>query len=328
MMDLRKKVYRMFILGTSGGGYKSALKEGLGGIIFFTDDIQSLEQFQSLIKGIKSQSSVNNLLLSIDQEGGRVERTENIHGGKKYLSARYAYQKGENFLKSQTLEIAKELKSFGINLNFAPCIDVNTNPDNPIIGERAFSDNPDEVIKAECIVSKVYRENKIMPCVKHYPGHGDANSDSHLTLPEIDLSMDEMERVHIRPFKACAKEIEMVMVAHLHCTCFEQEKIPCSMSANAIGYLRQNLGFEGIAISDDMVMKGVNCGELTANLADIAERGIKAGLNMFIYRNSNPETIDMIEEIVTRADKDKVLREKINESYNIISQITDKFFSC
>lgn len=322
MTNLRQKVYRMFILGTSGGGFKSALENGLGGVIFFTHDIQNTEQFKSLVNDIKSVSPLKNLFLSIDQEGGRVERTENIHNGKKYLSAKFAYEKGEKFLAEQTQSIADELKFYGINLNFAPCIDVNTNPNNPIIGERAFSDKPDKVIKAGRLVSKVYRENKIMPCLKHYPGHGDANADSHLTLPEIDLTLDEMENIHIKPFCELAREAEMVMAAHLYCTCFERDKIPCSLSTNAIGYLRNNLGFKGIAISDDMVMKGVaNYGAVEA-----CELGIRAGLNMFIYRNSNPETVAIIEEIIKRAEKDETLRKKIDESYEIINEISDRFF--
>ena len=154
-MDLKTKLYQMFILGTEGGGYEKALANGLGGIIFFTKDIQSSDEFRKLISDIKSKALIP-LFLSIDQEGGRVERTENIHNGKKYLSAKFAFEKGEDFLRAQTCEIAQELKSYGINLNFAPCIDVNTNPDNPIIGERAFSNNPDDVIKGEKIVSETH----------------------------------------------------------------------------------------------------------------------------------------------------------------------------
>ena len=300
----------MFILGTDGNGYKEALSKGLGGIIFFTKDIQAPEQLKNLIFDIKAKSLISPFL-SIDQEGGRVERTENLHNGKKYLSAKYAFEKGENFLKSQTENIAKELTGYGINLNFAPCIDVNTNPNNPIIGERAFSNKVEDVIWGEKIVSQTYRENGIIPCVKHFPGHGDANADSHLTLPEIDLSLDEMEKTHIKPFASCAKNIEMVMVAHLHCTCFEKEVIPTSLSKNAISYLREKLGFKGVAISDDMIMKGV------AKFGDVeaCEMGIRAGLNMFIYRNSTPETINIIETVAKKAETDNELRENIEKSY-------------
>lgn len=306
----------MFILGTDGDGYKKALSNGLGGMIFFTKDIQTPNQFKTLINDIKSISKITPFL-SIDQEGGRVERTENIHNGKKYLSAKFAFEKGEDFLKKQTENIANELKSYGINLNFAPCIDVNTNPNNPIIGERAFSNTPDDVIRAEKIVSQTYRENGIIPCAKHFPGHGDANTDSHLTLPEINLTLQEMEKTHIKPFKACAKNIEMVMVAHLHCTCFEKDVIPTSLSKKTISYLREKLGFEGVTISDDMIMKGVaKFGNVEA-----CEMGIRAGLNMFIYRNSTPQTINIIETIAKKAETDNELRQNIEKSYEKITHL-------
>ncbi len=316
MTDLKTKLYQMFILGTDGDGYKKALSNGLGGMIFFTKDIQTPNQFKTLINDIKSISKITPFL-SIDQEGGRVERTENIHNGKKYLSAKFAFEKGEDFLKKQTENIANELKSYGINLNFAPCIDVNTNPNNPIIGERAFSNTPDDVIRAEKIVSQTYRENGIIPCAKHFPGHGDANTDSHLTLPEINLTLQEMEKTHIKPFKACAKNIEMVMVAHLHCTCFEKDVIPTSLSKKTISYLREKLGFEGVTISDDMIMKGVaKFGNIEA-----CEMGIRAGLNMFIYRNSTPQTINIIETIAKKAETDDELRQNIEKSYEKIRHL-------
>lgn len=316
MTDLKTKLYQMFILGTDGDGYKKALTNGLGGMIFFTKDIQTPNQFKTLINDIKSISKITPFL-SIDQEGGRVERTENIHNGKKYLSAKFAFEKGEDFLKKQTENIANELKSYGINLNFAPCIDVNTNPNNPIIGERAFSNTPDDVIRAEKIVSQTYRENGIIPCAKHFPGHGDAKTDSHLTLPEINLTLQEMEKTHIKPFKACAKNIEMVMVAHLHCTCFEKDIIPTSLSKKTISYLREKLGFKGVTISDDMIMKGVaKFGNVEA-----CEMGIRAGLNMFIYRNSTPQTINIIETIAKKAETDDELRQNIEKSYEKIRHL-------
>lgn len=321
-MDLKTKLYQMFILGTEGDGYIQALEKGLGGMIFFTKDINTKDQFKNLVSDIKSKALITPFL-SIDQEGGRVERTENIHNGKKYLSAKYAYEKGEDFLHNQTKEIAQELKSYGLNLNFAPCIDVNTNPNNPIIGERAFSSNSDAVIKCEKIVSQTYRENGIIPCAKHFPGHGDANADSHLTLPEINLPLEEMEKTHIKPFASCAKTIEMIMVAHLHCTCFEKDVVPTSLSKNAISYLRNKLGFEGIIISDDMIMNGAT----KFGFVNACEMGIRAGLNMFIYRNSTPETINIIETIAQKALTDKELQEKIENSFEKINNLKSKFLT-
>lgn len=318
---MQNDIWQMFIFG-SGYYLNSALENGLGGVIFFTRDIESKKQFQNLIKSIVSKSPIYPFL-SIDQEGGRVERTENIH--PRYLSPRFAYQKGKDFLVEQTINIANELKEYGINLNFAPCADVNTNPNNPIIGERAFSNSKEDVIKGVNIVAATYRKNGIIPCVKHYPGHGDASKDSHLTLPEINLPLGEMEKIHIAPFKnAVENGIEMIMAAHLHCTCFDKEIIPASLSKNAIGYLRNELNYEGVVISDDMVMKGVqDFGSLEAVIM-----GIKAGLDMFIFRDADENAYKTVENLIIAAEKDEKLKANINKSLIRIKKLKTKIKGC
>lgn len=312
---MEKLVYQMFILGCQN--LDNALSKGLGGVIFFTKDIKDETSFKKLIKDIKAKSIIPPFL-SIDQEGGRVERTENIR--PKRLSARYAYESG--VLKTQSEEIASELNNYGINLNFAPCADVNTNPDNPIIGERAFSNNPDEVIKGVKIFTEASRKFGVIPCVKHFPGHGDADKDSHLTLPIIDLPLEEMERIHIKPFKyAVEHNIEMVMAAHLHCTCFDKETVPASLSKNAIGYLRNNLGYNGVIITDDMVMKGVQAyGSLEACIM-----AIHAGVDMFIFRNSDDETLGLIEDLCKEVLNSPVLQQKVLKSNERISRLKCKY---
>lgn len=313
--SMEKYVYQMFVLGL--GNHIEALQKGLGGVIFFTRDIPSVKELEQKIAEIKSNAACPPFI-SIDQEGGRVERTENIR--PKRLSAREAYKKG--VLKEQSTEIAQELSEWGFNLNFAPCIDVNTNPNNPIIGERAFSNDPDEVIEGGKIFADSMRKYNIIPCVKHFPGHGDADKDSHLTLPQIDLTLEEMEKIHIKPFKyAVNNNIEMIMAAHLHCTCFDKEVIPSSLSQNAIGYLRNELDYKGVIISDDMVMKGVQAyGSLEACIM-----GINAGLDMFIFRNSDESTLTMIDELVKIVEKDNLLQEKALKSYERIMSLKKKY---
>ena len=356
---MEKLVYQMFISGI-GEYLDEALHKGLGGVIFFTKDIKSKEQFKNLINDIKTKCDIPPFL-SIDQEGGRVERTENIHA--RYLSPRFAFARGEDFLKKQTEKIARELKEYGINLNFAPCADVNTNPDNPIIGERAFSDKTDEVIKGVAIVSEIYRKNGIIPCLKHYPGHGDASQDSHLTLPVIDLSLKEMEEVHIKPF--ADTKAEMIMAAHLHCTCFDKDEIPASLSKNAIGYLRNILKYDGVVITDDMEMQGVNIfgnhtqqvrkgvnetGGFDAQQVRMFEKGVNetdsfdsrlvrmikkgvggtteacimaimAGVDMFIFREANENFIKSVNELVLLAESDESLKHRILESNDRIQHL-------
>lgn len=312
---LSDKVFQMFIAGT-GAKLDYALKQGLGGVIFFKDDIRSAEQFKALISDIKTKSKTPPFL-SIDQEGGRVERTENIHP-KAYLSPKYAYQKGEEFLTYQTAKMLTEIKSYGINMNFAPCLDVNSNPDNPIIGERAFSDKTNEVCNGFDIVLPVYERYNIIPVVKHFPGHGDTSVDSHKTLPAIDIPMHDMEKIHIQPFRhAVERGAEIVMVAHLWCKCFDEKEIPTSLSKNCINYLRKDLNFNGVAISDDMYMKGV----AKYGMSEAAIMGIRAGLNMFIYRDMSEETLSVIEDVIKHAEKDEELKTKINTSYEKICEL-------
>lgn len=316
-MEIIQKLYQMFILGCQGNNLRSALNKGLGGVIFFKDDIISSEDFKRLTAKLACQSKIIPFL-SIDQEGGRVERTENIWGGKRYLSQKFAYEKGEEFLKVQTQMIADELKDYGINLNFAPCCDTNTNPKNPIIGERAFSSNPDEVIKGAEIVLGIYEKNGIIPCIKHYPGHGDADCDSHLTLPTINLSLEEMEKTHIKPFKHLVKRgVDMVMVAHLHCTCFNEDVLPTSLSKQAIDYLRQD--YDGVICSDDMVMQALD------DFDNACERAIRAGVNLFLYRYSDDKTIQIIENIAQKAKYDKTLQKCIEVSYEKIIKLKRKY---
>ncbi|MBR1776854.1 glycoside hydrolase family 3 protein [bacterium] len=310
-------IFQKFILGT-GEYLDDALNKGLGGVIFFTRDIQSEHQFKELIENINNRSKIKPFL-SIDQEGGRVERTENI--SKRRLSPKFAYTKGIDFLRNQSEEIAKQLSELGINLNFSPCADVNTNSNNPIIGERSFADNPDDVIKGIQVVSEAYRKYGIIPCVKHFPGHGDADKDSHLTLPVIDLPIEKMESIHIRPFKYAVEHgIEMIMAAHLHCTCFDKNTIPSSLSKNAIGYLRNNLNYNGVIISDDMVMKGVqDYGALEACIM-----AINAGVDMFIFRDADESTYNLILELAKAAENNNELKSKIIKSNKRIQRLKTK----
>lgn len=326
--NIKNKLYQMFILGLEGPSLENnmnlinALRQGLGGVIFFTQNIETEEQFKKLIESIKKEVATSIPLtpfLSIDQEGGRVERTENIFGGKKYLSSKFAAKKGEGFLRKQTAQISRELKDFGINLNFAPVLDVNTNPDNPIIGERAFSSNLDKVIRYGKVVVDSYLKNGIIPCAKHFPGHGDASVDSHLTLPRIDLPLEEMEEIHIRPFKEV--DVPMIMIAHLYCTAFDKEEVPSSLSQNVVGYLKEKLNYQGLIITDDMVMGGV----VGIDGVQACTKAIKAGVNILLYRNSCDETIQIIEGVAQLAQNDKELFNNIEASYERIINFKTKF---
>ncbi len=312
-LTLEEKIKQLFIVGFDGPNpednkdFQHFLEKGLGGVIFFTQNIHTKEQFKQIIKDINKKALIPPFL-SIDQEGGRVERTENIHSGKKYLSAKSAAKNGDNFLIEQTQNMAKELLSYGINMNFAPVLDVNTNENNPIIGERAYSNNPEDVIHYSRIVTLEYIKNNILPVGKHFPGHGDASLDSHITLPTINLTTEELEQTHIRPFKELILQgIPAIMVAHVNYPAFNKEKIPASMSNTIINeYLIKKLHFNGIVISDDMIMGAIK----GFSPIDACITSLKAGINMFIFRNCNA-SLEKITKEISKAVKTGDLQENI-----------------
>ncbi len=329
MYSLRTKIKQLFIAGFSGTSIKNneifinLLKDGLGGVIFFTQNIESPEQVCKCIGKIKDNALIAPFI-SIDQEGGRVERTENIHGGKKYLSAKDAAQKGMYFLCNQTRELCEELVSYGFNMNFAPVLDTNTNPDNPIIGVRAYGDNPDDVIKFTDKVCDIHKKYNLIAVGKHFPGHGDTKTDSHIEMPVVELSKSEMEQTHLKPFKhAVENGIDAIMVAHVYYTCFDSEPTPASLSKNVItNLLRNELHFNGLVISDDMIMGAVNTAD---DNTETYIKALKAGINMFIYRYSDTNLEKILYNIENHAQKDNELFEVINRSYQYVMNLKDKY---
>ncbi len=328
-MRLEQKIYQMFILGyeeenpLACAEFMSALKKGLGGVIFFTRNIVEKEKFRNAVQIIR-ENALFKPFLSIDQEGGRVERTLNLYGGSHYLSARDAAKKGPAFVEQQTQWISQELNYLGLNMNFAPVLDVDTNPNNPIIAERSYSYDPDEVIKFGKIAAETYKKNNIIPVGKHFPGHGETNVDSHLDMPVLNLSMQELESVHIKPFKALINDVPAIMVAHIHYTAFDKDKVPASISKNVINYLRNNLCFKGLIISDDMVMGGIK----RFTPFEACKRAINAGVNMFIYRNADEKTIALIEQIINAVKIGEINEEQIDRSVNYITSLKNSFKCC
>ena len=331
MDNLKEKINQLFILGYQGDDFRlskdfvSLLKNGLGGVIFFTQNIINEKQFKSQVEEIKNISSCPPFL-SIDQEGGRVERFENLNkdcpNGKKFLSAKYIAQKGEKAVIKQTQEISDYIKSFGLNMNFAPVLDVNSNPDNPIIGERAYSDDPKEVTKYALLVNEIYNRNGIITVGKHFPGHGDTKKDSHLEMPSVDMDFDEFEKIHLYPFKkAVENNIPSIMVAHVHYKCFDEEKIPASISKNVLNYLTNTLNYKGLIMSDDMEMGGIK----GYTKFEAVTTMLKNGVNCFIFRTCSEEIVNLLEEIEISSKTDETLKSAIENSYSKILDLKKRF---
>lgn len=328
-LTLRQKIAQMFITGFQGDNYKTnkyltelLVNDALGGIIFFSHNIKSDIQFKRIIDNINQDAFIPPFL-SIDQEGGRVERTEKIHGGKKYLSAKQAYEMGLSFLQNQTKEIALELKQYGINMNFAPVLDVNTNINNPIIGERAFSSDTEDVITAMKVVLKEYEKYGVITVAKHFPGHGHSGEDSHKTLPCIELSKQELFDKHIKPFEEAIKlDIPAIMAAHVFYPALEDNTTPASLSKKILtDILQKQLQFNGLIITDDMEMNAVN----NYTKIEACIKAINAGINMFIFRDTTKEIFDLINGIETAVKNKQINEALINSSIEKIFNIKYRY---
>lgn len=319
-LTLKQKLFQMFIMGFSGlkigfdnENIKKAIEMGLGGVIFFAKNIYSDDQVKDLTAKFNMYANIP-LFISIDQEGGLVERTIFKKEKIDYLSPMaLATTKNLDDIKLHTEIMAKELNYLGFNMNFAPVLDVNTNRKNPIIGVRAFSSNTDEVVKYSQIVYKTLSSYNILPVGKHFPGHGEAWIDSHLDMPEIDISFEKLEKIHIAPFKkAIDNNVAALMVAHVYYQAFDDNKIPASLSENVINnYLKSKLNYEGLVISDDMDMGGIT---QHFNRLESCIKGINAGLDMFILRDSMDENLNLIDELENAVNLGLIQESRINNA--------------
>ncbi|UZN01027.1 hypothetical protein OL548_18860 [Lysinibacillus sp. MHQ-1] len=176
--------------------------------------------------------------------------------------------------------LGEQLKAFGFNLDFAPVMDVNSNPNNPIIGDRSFSNKPDIVSQLGIQTMQGLESQQVIPVIKHFPGHGDTSVDSHLELPKVSKSLDDLTKLELIPFKAAIdKGVDVVMVGHILLPKIDQQ-YPSSMSKEIItGILRNQLGFDGVVMTDDMTMKAITN---HFNIGQAAVDSVKAGNDIIL----------------------------------------------
>lgn len=263
-MTLEEKVGQLMIIGLEGEEISDKDIENIqqykiGGFIFFSRNINNGDQVLNLLNSLKEESKDNNipLFLSIDEEGGVVSRLSKIY--KNLPSAATLGNKNDDELSfNYGKNLGLKTKSLGFNINFAPVLDINSNPNNPVIGNRAYGDDAELVSKIGIEVMNGIKSQNVIAVAKHFPGHGDTHVDSHLELPIIDKSLDELYNLEIIPFKKAINEgIDAIMVAHILFTQVDN-KYPATMSKEIINdILRERLGFNGVVISDDMTMGAI-----------------------------------------------------------------------
>ena len=317
---------KLFIIGFDSLVLTEELKEKLlklepAGVILYDCNIESKDQVKKLISDLKNLLG-EDLLVSVDQEGGKVQRLRKICTDLPSLKALgIAAQKDESYLELHSRTLAIELVELGFNLVYAPCADLNTNPANPIIGSRSLGKEPAIVSKQLTKIHNSYRDSGLISCAKHYPGHGDAGVDSHLDLPLIKRTKEEND-FHLRPFKALIKNnIEMIMIAHL----VINEGLPASINPEIINKLRKELDFKGIVISDEITMKALS---QFGDYSKIAELLIKAGNNLIIWNTNLDDALRTADYLNILSQTDKELKRHCELSLKIIHRHCEEWQNC
>lgn len=259
--SLDTEVAGLFCVGFHGTAPSPAVLElvrrGVHGVVLFARNVESAEQVASLVAELK-RAAGRPLLVAIDQEGGRVARLRAPQGFTELPPMRALGGLDDAALAREVgALLGRELRAVGIDQDYAPVVDVDTNPDNPVIGDRAFSRDPAAVGRLGAALAQGLQSEGVAACAKHFPGHGDTSQDSHKDLPRLPHALARLERVELAPFHALARAgVASVMTAHVVFEALDPMR-PATLAPAVMRLLREQIGFDGCAISDDLEMSAV-----------------------------------------------------------------------
>jgi beta-N-acetylhexosaminidase len=325
-MSLEEKVGQVMLGCFNGPELSQELAQRLtdihlGGVILYsiTGNIENASQVARLVEDIQQQAIKSGdipLFVGIDQEGGRVCRlTEGVtvFPGNMSLGAT-----GSPELARQSASVmAKELRILGIIMNFAPVVDVNNNPANPVIGVRSFGSSPEEVARLGTAMVDAYQQQGVLASAKHFPGHGDTDIDSHVALPIIPHDIKRLQSVELPPFKAMVEAgVPAVMTAHVLAPAISQSnELPVTLSPAALKYLRQEMGFNGLIISDSLGM-----GAITQKwgLKEAALQCFLAGADVLLFgadQMNEPRILEQVHQtLLNAAQSGRISPERLDQS--------------
>lgn len=299
---------------------RSALRDVKpGGFILFRENITTYEDTLNLIKEIKASSKIP-MFISIDQEGGNVQRLLALQD-MDVANIPYMNDVGNTndlgLAKDIGKVIAEELRVFGINMDFAPVIDVFSNSENTVIGRRSFGNNPQIVSDMGIAVAKGLEENGVIPVYKHFPGHGNTAVDSHVSLPIVTKTKEELFNSDLIPFvKAVENNAPFIMIGHLAVPSITGDNTPASLSKSLItDLLKKEMGYDGLVITD-----ALNMGALTNYYEqdEIYVKAIEAGVDILLMPSSSREALSSVRNAF---DSGRITEERINESVRKILKL-------
>ncbi len=328
-MTLEEKIGQLLVIGMEGKTYGDELDHlirqyHIGGIILLGKNISYPAGMLKLLNESKKANADYKipLFISVDEEGGRVSRLPSSM--KKLPAAEYFGRTGDELLAYETgAYLADVLHAFGYNMNYAPVLDVHSNPRNPVIGDRSFSSDPDEVANLGMAVMKGMTDNGIISVVKHFPGHGDTYVDSHLSLPVIGKTLEELNETELVPFKRAIEEkADVIMVAHIMFPELD-DAYPSSLSKKIItDLLREEMHFEGVVITDDMTMGAI---VNDYSVPEAAVQSFIAGSDLLLIAGDYENQVGTFKALMAAVESGSISVERINDSVRRILTLKDRY---
>lgn len=329
-MSLEEKVGQLVIVGVEAyenDQYSKLLieKYHVGGFIIFKKNILNTSQLLGLLNSLKDTNAARNgipLFLSVDEEGGRVSRLPKEF--KKFPTNQMIGKKNDSALSGQIGSVlGEELSAFGFNMNFAPVLDINSNPKNPIIGNRSFGATAQLVSELGVATMKGIQSQNVIAVVKHFPGHGDTSVDSHIGLPKVEHDLERLKSFELKPFASAVENgADAVMVAHILLPELDAS-YPASISKPVItDLLRGEMGFGGVVMTDDFTM-----GAVTKNydFAKAAVRAINAGGDIVLVCHGFDKQEKVLKALFAAVKTGQISEERLNQSLYRILELKQKY---
>jgi len=330
-MSLREKIGQLIYTGFPAAAvsedFKRLVKEyKIGNVILFAHNIESSEQLANMCQELQSlfiEHTGHPGFISIDQEGGRVTRlpadATNVPGAMAIAST----GRPENAYAAGRIT-ARELRALGVNFNLAPVLDVNNNKLNPVINVRSYGDTAEKVVQFGIPMMKGLQDGDVLSAIKHFPGHGDTSVDSHIGLPVIEKTIDELEEIELKPFReAIANGAECIMSAHILFPNIESEKVPATMSRTIItDILKGKLGYEGLITTDCLEMHAI---QKFYGTAEGALGALKAGIHMLDISHTASLVIEAVERIEAAVESGELPVSVIDEAVEKVLHYKGKY---